>query len=149
MEQIKQMSSVSYALLYSLWQTFYIVIRFGEFFKNSSILIKMYLQWQYFPENSLLNLNFQVTYIRYGLSVDYKREKKYINYYVTTWIAIAIVLSTYSIVIYQKYYSFSYITFAYVYILLVSGMYGSIFSIFSFLLYNVKIRFKLLNRSLR
>lgn len=84
-----------------------------------------------------------------AIPIDYKNDKKSTRYYVVVWVTLTVVLSVYSILIYQKFHRLSIVVLAYIVEVMVTGIYVSVLSIFSFFLHNVKIRFKVLNQTLR
>lgn len=84
-----------------------------------------------------------------GLTPAVSIQKKSIQFYVTISITMTVLLSIYSTIIYLKFRNLSYVIRLYFVLLIVTGVYVNILSIFSFLLYNVKIRFKVLNKVLR
>ncbi len=82
-------------------------------------------------------------------SIDYKNAKKSIKCYVIIWITIAVVISIHSILVYIRFHRLIIVVGSYLVVLMVMSVYVNVLSLYSFLLYNARIRFNVLNKTLR
>lgn len=125
---------------HKIWRIFRTFIRF-----DGEVLIENQISFRYSP----LIINIFQMYTVSACSVDYANARKSIKWYVTVWITLNVSVSIYTILIHTYYHRFAMAVTGYIILLTVTSIYVSVLSVYSFLLQNAKIRFTVLNKSLR
>lgn len=84
-----------------------------------------------------------------GSHLNYKYCKKALIQYIVVWITTSVVFYLISLWIYYSLYTMDVLVFIFPSYILLNSVFGAVMSIYSFFLYSVKARYRLLNENFR